>query len=127
VRAARAIFEVVGEVHEVRDEELMDVVTGLSGSGPAYVYRFAEALIEAGHRCGLARELATALTYQTLAGAAEMLQQTGETPEALRAAVSSPGGTTLAGLARLDAQGFFDTVIAGVEAATKRSRELAGG
>jgi len=125
MRVARSIFEVVGEVHEVRDELLMDAVTGLSGSGPAYVYRFAEALIEAGSRCGLAPELAAKLAYQTIAGAAEMMKVTGERPEALRAAVSSPGGTTLAGLGTLDARGFLETVVAGVEAATKRSRELA--
>ena len=126
LRAARSIFEVVGEVDEVRDELLMDAVTGLSGSGPAYVYRFAEALIEAGRRCGLEPKLAARLTYQTIAGAAEMMLRTGETPEALRAAVSSPGGTTLAGLAMLDSREFVATVVAGVEAATHRSRELAG-
>jgi pyrroline-5-carboxylate reductase len=122
--AARKIFCAVGVVQVVEDEDLMDAVTALSGSGPAYVYRFAEALIDAGVRCGLSRELTAMLAYETIAGAAEMLIRTGETPRALREAVSSPGGTTLAGLAALDDRGFCDTVIAGVEAAKRRSREL---
>jgi pyrroline-5-carboxylate reductase len=122
--ASREIFRAVGVVHVVADEELMDAVTALSGSGPAYVYRFAEALIEAGTRCDLPRELATVLAYETIAGAAEMLVRTGEAPSTLREAVSSPGGTTLAGLAALDERGFYDTIIAGVEAARRRSREL---
>lgn len=124
--AAREIFRSVGEVHVVGDEAWMDAVTALSGSGPAYVYRFAEALIAAGTKCGLSSSLASALTYQTIAGGAEMLLQTGDTPEALRAAVSSPGGTTLAGLSAMDEAGFFSAVGAGVEAAMLRSRELAG-
>lgn len=123
---ARTIFSAVGQAHVIEDERLMDAVTALSGSGPAYVYRFAEALIEAGSRCGLPAALTNALAYQTIAGAADMLLQTGESPAALRAAVSSPGGTTLAGLAVMDAAGFGAAVIAGVEAAMRRSRELAG-
>ena len=127
VSAARDIFRAVGVVHVVGDEDLMDAVTALSGSGPAYVYRFAEALIEAGARCGLPAELSSVLAYETIAGAAEMLVRTGEAPSKLREAVSSPGGTTLAGLAALDERGFYDTVIAGVEAAKRRSRELGRG
>jgi pyrroline-5-carboxylate reductase len=123
--AVAKIFRAVGDAHVVADERWMDAVTALSGSGPAYIYRFAEALVQAGLRCGLPEPLASALTYQTLAGAAEMLLRTGETPEALRTAVSSPGGTTLAGLAAMDGRGFFDSVIAGVEAAKRRSEELA--
>jgi pyrroline-5-carboxylate reductase len=126
VSAARDIFRSVGQVHVIDDEACMDAVTGLSGSGPAYVYRFAEALIVAGTKCGLSPSLASALTYQTIAGGAEMLLQTGETPEALRATVSSPGGTTLAGLSAMEESGFFSSVCAGVEAAVLRSRELAG-
>jgi pyrroline-5-carboxylate reductase len=125
--AARAIFAAVGIVHVVEDEALMDAVTALSGSGPAYVYRFAEALIEAGRRCGLPETLVTDLTYHTIAGGAEMLIRTGETPGALREAVSSPGGTTLAGLAVLDRREFVDTVISAVQAAMLRSRELGNG
>jgi pyrroline-5-carboxylate reductase len=124
VTAARAIFSAVGIVEVVKQERQMDAVTALSGSGPAYVYRFAEALIEAGAHCGLSKELAQQLTYETIAGAAEMLVKTGESPRALREAVSSPGGTTLAGLAALDRGGFYDAVIAGVEAAKRRSEEL---
>lgn len=123
---ARDIFRAVGEAHIVDDERLMDAVTALSGSGPAYVYRFAEAMIDAGVRCGLSRPLSSALTYQTIAGAAEMLLRTGETPETLRTAVSSPGGTTLAGLAAMDAAGFFEAVMSAVDSAMRRSRELAG-
>ena len=124
VASARAIFAAVGTVDVVSDEALMDAVTALSGSGPAYVYRFAEALIEAGTRCGLPEKLARALTYQTIAGAAEMMIRTGEAPRALREAVSSPGGTTLAGLAALDGRGFYDNVVAAVGAAKARSEEL---
>ena len=124
VRLAREMFESVGRAWTVDSEKLLDAVTGLSGSGPAYVYRFAEALIQGGVRNGLAEELAAHLAFETIAGAAQMLLQTGESPESLRAAVSSPGGTTLAGLARLDELGFVETVAEGVTAATRRSREL---
>jgi pyrroline-5-carboxylate reductase len=122
--AAREIFAAVGQVHVVDDEASMDAVTGLSGSGPAYVYRFAEALTEGGRRCGLPERLAAELTYSTIAGAAEMMLKTKQPPGALREAVSSPGGTTLAGLAALEERGFFDDVVACVEAAVRRSREL---
>jgi pyrroline-5-carboxylate reductase len=102
----------------------MDVVTGLSGSGPAYVYRFAEGLIAGAVAEGLGEAVARQLTYQTLRGAAVMLQETGRPPEDLRAMVSSPGGTTLAGLGALDERGFVDAVAAAVAAATRRGREL---
>jgi len=111
-------------VEVVDDESLMDAVTALSGSGPAYVYRFAEALIEAGAQSGLAHALAERLAYETIAGAAEMMIRTGENPRTLREAVSSPGGTTLAGLAALDGNGFYASVVAGVAAAKRRSEEL---
>jgi pyrroline-5-carboxylate reductase len=124
LRAAKAIFETVGLVDEVDDERAIDAVTGLSGSGPAYVYRFAEALVDGAVRAGLDRELAARLAYQTIAGAAAMMIETGQSPADLRKAVSSPGGTTLAGLARLEEGGFARTVAGGVVAATKRSREL---
>jgi len=99
----------------------MDPVTGLSGSGPAYVYLFAEALITGGVREGLEPKVATQLTYQTIEGAVAMLKETGKTPKELRDMVTSPGGTTLAGLSRLAEGGFTDTVVAGVGAATRRS------
>jgi pyrroline-5-carboxylate reductase len=124
VKLARELFENVGRAWTVDSEKLLDAVTGLSGSGPAYVYRFAEALIAGGKRNGLDPELAEELAFQTIAGAAEMMLTTGRSPEDLRAAVSSPGGTTLAGLARLDELNFAGTVREGVTAATKRAREL---
>ena len=126
-RRAAALFGGVGEVVRVSDEALMDAVTGLSGSGPAYVYRFAEGLIAGAVREGLAEAVARRLTYQTIRGAAVMLQETNRSPEDLRAMVSSPGGTTLAGLGALDDHGFLDAVTAAVRAATRRGRELGRG
>lgn len=126
-RRAAELFGGVGEVVRVKDEALMDAVTGLSGSGPAYVYRFAEGLIAGAVAQGLSEAVARRLTYQTLRGAAVMLQETGRTPEELRVMVSSPGGTTLAGLAALDERGFVDTVAGAVAAATRRGRELGRG
>ncbi len=126
-RRAAELFGGVGAVVRVRDEGLMDVVTGLSGSGPAYVYRFAEGLIAGAVAEGLSDAVARQLTYQTLRGAAVMLQETGRPPEELRAMVSSPGGTTLAGLGALDERGFVDAVAAAVAAATRRGRELGRG
>jgi pyrroline-5-carboxylate reductase len=126
-RLAATIFGGVGDVERVRDEALMDVVTGLSGSGPAYVYRFAEALIAGAVAEGLPEALARRLTFQTLRGGAVMLQETGRSPEELRAMVSSPGGTTLAGLRALDDREFVTIVAGAVVAATRRSRELGQG
>jgi pyrroline-5-carboxylate reductase len=123
-RLAVKLFRSVGRAVAVQDEALLDAVTGLSGSGPAYVYLFAEALIAGGIAAGLPAELATELVFQTLRGAAAMLQETGETPERLRAQVTSPGGTTFAGLAELEGRGFRDAVIAAVARATQRSIEL---
>jgi pyrroline-5-carboxylate reductase len=125
VARARALFETVGLVEIAESESWMDAVTGLSGSGPAYVYRFAEALIEGGVRVGLPRPVAERLAFQTLRGASGMLLATNKSPSELREAVSSPGGTTLAGLARMQEGKFFETVRDGVRAATLRSRELA--
>ncbi len=124
VRLATRIFRGVGDAVVLEDESLLDPVTGLSGSGPAYVYRFAEALIEAGVRQGLAEDVARRLVFQTLEGAAAMLKQAGLSPQALREMVSSPGGTTLAGLGAMEGAGFFDTMIGAVAAATARSKEL---
>ncbi|MBI3770511.1 MAG: pyrroline-5-carboxylate reductase [Deltaproteobacteria bacterium] len=126
-RLAAALFGGVGEVVRVRDETLMDAVTGLSGSGPAYVYRFAEGLIEGAVAEGLPERTARQLAYQTIRGAAVMLQETGRSPEDLRTMVTSPGGTTLAGLQALAAGEFADVVAEGVRAATRRSRELGRG
>ena len=124
VALVKKIFAAVGDAHVVEDEKLLHVVTALSGSGPAYVYRFAEGLIAAAVKGGMEESLAKALAFQTIAGAAAMMIETGQSPEDLRRAVSSPGGTTLAGLARLDEKGFSDSIAAGLAAAAKRSVEL---
>jgi pyrroline-5-carboxylate reductase len=124
LRTVRRMFSSVGIAHLVKDEKLMHLVTALSGSGPAYVYRFAEALIAAGEKGGLEPALARELSFQTIAGAAAMMIETGIEPADLRRAVSSPGGTTLAGLGRLDENGFVDLVRSAVAAAAKRSVEL---
>jgi pyrroline-5-carboxylate reductase len=105
-------------------EHLLDAVTGLSGSGPAYVFLVAEALVEAGVLVGLPRPVATKLVNQTLLGASTLLAQGDEGPEALRAAVTSPGGTTAAGLRSLEAAGVRSAFIDAVVAATRRSTEL---
>ncbi len=122
-----AIFRGVGDALAVKDEALMDPVTGLSGSGPAYVYLFAEALIAGGVQEGLDPKVATRLAYQTIEGAVAMLKETGSSPKELRDMVTSPGGTTLAGLSRLAEGRFTETVIAGVAAASRRSQELGQG
>jgi pyrroline-5-carboxylate reductase len=127
LRRALRIFRGVGDAVVVADEPLLDPVTALSGSGPAYVYRFAEALIEAGTRQGLPADVVGRLVFRTLDGAAAMLLETGMTPRELREMVSSPGGTTLAGLAALDGAGFMEAVTGAVAAATRRSRELGAG
>ncbi len=120
---ARQIFDAVGKTVVV-DESAMDAVTGLSGSGPAYVFTFLEALTEAGLSCGLSREVSEKLAGQTLYGAARLAMETGASPAKLRERITSPGGTTLAGLASLKSEGFSDIVQNAVKAAMKRSKEL---
>jgi pyrroline-5-carboxylate reductase len=120
---ARSVLGSVGIVEEV-EESALDAVTGLSGSGPAYVFLLAEAMIDAGVHAGLSRPVADSLVRQTLHGAARLLTERGEEPDALRAAVTSPGGTTAAGVRVLEDQGFRDAVREAVTAATERSREL---
>lgn len=120
---ARGILEAVGTVAVVAEADL-DAVTGLSGSGPAYLFRLAEALRAAGIAQGLDPAVADALVRQTLLGAATLLASSGEDPGRLRENVTSPGGTTAAGLAVLDEAGFMDLIDGVVEAATRRSREL---
>jgi len=123
---ARALFESVGIAWEADAEELLDAVTGLSGSGPGFVFLFLEALIEAGRQVGLPREAAERLAKQTLYGAAKLALDPESSPAQLRERVSSPGGTTLAGLAELDRAGLREIVARAVAAATRRSAELGG-
>ncbi|MDA7505976.1 pyrroline-5-carboxylate reductase [Akkermansiaceae bacterium] len=119
----KALLGSVGSVHEVK-EVLMDAVTGLSGSGPAYVFTFIEALADGALLEGLPREQALALATQTVLGAATMVRKTGALPADLRDKVTSPGGTTIAGLAALEAGAFRSTIISAVSSAARRSREL---
>lgn len=120
---AESILGAVGEVVRV-PEKLLDAVTGLSGSGPAYVFLVAEALIDAGVLAGLPRDVSTTLAVQTLLGSARMLAETGDSPETLRAAVTSPGGTTAAGLRELEKAGVRSAILEAVAAAAERSRQL---
>jgi pyrroline-5-carboxylate reductase len=118
-----ALFESVGIV-EVLDETALDAVTGLSGSGPAFVFVMIEAMADAGVKVGLHRSSAQRLAAQTVLGAAQLLIETGEHPGRLKDRVCSPGGTTIAGLHVLEAGGLRTTMMNAVEAATDRSREL---
>ena len=123
---ASAIFKAVGRV-VVLDETALDAVTGLSGSGPAYVALVVEALADGGVNVGLDRATALALATQTVIGAAMLLRETGMHPGALKDMVSSPGGTTIAGISALEEGGIRTTFIRAVERATLRSRELGRG
>jgi pyrroline-5-carboxylate reductase len=122
---AEQILGAVGKVERV-SEGLLDAVTGLSGSGPAYVFLVAESLIEAGVANGLPRSVSETLTIQTLLGSARLLAESGEKAEALRAAVTSPGGTTAAGLAALESRAVRSAFMEAVTAATQRSGTLGG-
>jgi pyrroline-5-carboxylate reductase len=123
VRTARDLFEPIGRVVEV-SERALDAVTGLSGSGPAYVFVMIEALADGGVKMGLPRETAQLLAAQTVAGAARMVLESREHPGMLKDRVASPGGTTIAGLHELERGGLRSTLMSAVEAATKRSSEL---
>jgi pyrroline-5-carboxylate reductase len=123
VALALELFNLLGTACSV-EEKLLDAVTGLSGSGPAYVYTFIEALADAGVKNGLARDIAVKLAAQTVFGSAKMVLETGEHPAQLRDKVTSPGGTTIAGMHVLEKEGLRGTVISAVDTATARSAEL---
>lgn len=122
-KTAAAIFNAVG-ITTVVDENLIDAVTGLSGSGPAYIFLIIEALSDAGVKVGLPRHTALKLASQTVFGAALLAKETGTHPGQLKDQVTSPGGTAIAGLHTLEAGGLRTTLIDAVEAATRRAREL---
>jgi pyrroline-5-carboxylate reductase len=119
----KQLLDAVGVSCQVT-EPLMDVVTGLSGSGPAFVYQFIEALSDGAVRMGMPRAIALELAAQTVTGAAQMVLTTGSHPAVLKDQVASPGGTTIAGIDALEQSGFRGTVMSAVRAATDRSREL---
>lgn len=121
----KTLLDAVGVSMEVA-ETLLNAVTGVSGSGPAYVFQFIEALSDGGVRAGLPRNVATMLAAQTVKGAAEMVLKTGKHPGELKDAVTSPGGTTIAAVEALEKGGFRATTISAVLAATKRSYQLGG-
>lgn len=123
VQVARALFEATGRV-VLLDETLLDAVTGLSGSGPAYVMLIIEALADGGVKVGLHRDTALLLAAQTVFGSAKLLLDTGMHPGALKDMVTSPGGTAIAGLHTLEAGGLRRTLMDAVEAATRRAEEL---
>jgi len=122
---AESLLRAVGAVERVTEAQL-DAVTALSGSGPAYFFAVVEALVDAGVLLGLPRPLAGRLVVQTAVGAAALLRDSGESPTALREAVTSPGGTTAAALRELDERGLRAALAAAAEAAARRSRELGG-
>lgn len=123
---AQKLFAAVGVAFPVK-ESLLDAVTGLSGSGPAYVYQFIEALSDGGVAAGLPREVATRLAAQTVLGSAKMVLETGQHPGALKDMVTSPGGTTIEGLHELEKGKLRGTVMSAVRAATEKSRKLGQG
>lgn len=124
VKLALQIFNSIGKCIFLKENYLMDAITGLSGSGPAYIFLIVDALADAGVKMGLARQDSLFLAAQTVLGAAKLLMETKEHPGQLKDKVTSPGGTAIAGLATLESGGLRTTLINAVEAATKRSMEL---
>lgn len=119
----KSMFAAVGKIHTV-DEKLLDAVTGLSGSGPAYIFVAIEALADGGVAAGLPRDVALSLAAQTVLGSAKMVLETGKHPGQLKDAVTSPGGTTIAGIHELEKSGFRASLMNAVLAAARRSKEL---
>jgi pyrroline-5-carboxylate reductase len=120
---ARTIFDSVGQT-VLLEEAQLDAVTGLSGSGPAYIFLIIEALADAGVKVGLSRRASMQLAAQTVLGSAKLLIESGQHPGMLKDGVTSPGGTAIAGLHTLEAGGLRNVLMNAVEAATRRSREL---
>jgi len=121
---AEDVMSGLGPAYQLTDESLMDAVTGLSGSGPAYVFAIVDALADAGVMMGLSRDMALGLAANTVMGAAAMVTETGEHPSVLKDKVASPGGTTIAGIAAMERGRFRAALMDAVAAATERSREL---
>lgn len=124
VKLAMEIFNSIGKCIFLKENDLMDAITGLSGSGPAYIFLIVDALADAGVKMGLSRQDSLFLAAQTVLGAAKLLMETQEHPGQLKDKVTSPGGTAIAGLATLESGGLRTTLINAVEAATNRSKEL---
>jgi pyrroline-5-carboxylate reductase len=124
IKLAMTVFNSIGKTAFIPENYLMDAITGLSGSGPAYIFLIVEAMADAGVKVGLSRQDALFLSAQTVLGAAKMLIETQEHPGQLRDRVTSPGGTAIAGLATLEEGGLRTTLINAVEVATNRSKEL---
>ena len=125
IKIVQSIFNAVGKTVEI-EERMLDAVTGLSGSGPAYVCVMIDALADGGVRMGIPRQIAQLLAAQTVLGTARMVVETGDHPGVLKDRVASPGGTTIAGLHQLEKGGVRATLMNAVEAATRRSQELGG-
>lgn len=123
-KVCEAIFSCVGIVSEIKNENLLDAVTAISGSGPAFVYHYAEAVIQSAVKLGLSEKLAKSIVFQTLLGATKMMIQSSETPAELTKKVTSKGGTTLAGLKILKKKGFTKMMESCMISATKRAKEL---
>jgi len=124
VKLAMAIFDSMGKTIFLKENILMDAITGLSGSGPAYIFLIVDALADAGVKVGLSRQDALFLSTQTVLGAAKLLMETKEHPGRLKDMVTSPGGTAIAGIHALEKGGLRTTLINAVEIATQRSKEL---